>query len=109
VEVTPDATEEDVTPAETVSTEQAGAEEPEVRVGLVAVPGEVTVGVADDDASTDVVTQPVSTTDQAGSPSDTVTGGAASDTQQSDTSGADGADSGDGGGSDSGGGSGDSE
>jgi hypothetical protein len=82
--------------------DESADDETEVRTGLVAVPGEVTVGVADDEAPSDEVAQPVS------SPSDDESEPAA-DTDDSGAGAESSDDAGDSAGSDSGDGSGGSE
>ncbi|MCT7658613.1 hypothetical protein [Mycobacterium deserti] len=93
VEVVTDESEESLEPTD----EEAGEEESDVRTGIVAVPGEVAVGVAgDDETPTGAVTQPVSTTDDDQAGAATPSAGTDPDTADGDGDGAGDGDGGDG-------------
>ncbi|MEO3758747.1 hypothetical protein ABGB19_10750 [Mycobacterium sp. B14F4] len=95
--------EEEVTVSPAVEPE--AAEKPQVREGFVAVPGEVTEGVPDDESEDAVAETDPGTAGEAGSPAESPTSGQADGYDGS----GDGGGAGDEGSSDDGGGSGDSE
>lgn len=105
VEVTPEVTEEVAVEDVVETEEETPVEKPEVREGVVAIPGEVTVGVPAEDAAEDTATETDSSGDEVGSAPDAATGGADTETSgagaggdagDSDGSGSDGSDSGSG-------------